>query len=226
MSFFGMGPWEIMIIVVAGLIIFGPGKLPEVAGQAGRAIKDFRRMTSELSGEFEKTMADVTDAKGSLGNELKGMANQVNSVTKSVQKDLNKIGGSTTKTTKPATAKSTTASSAKSSTTTAANKTTTTAGKSTSGAAKAAPAAPAPPKVASKADPLGDMSFVEDEVLPASKPIVTPTTPSPARAAAAATTTRTASAPSTSSSTDPAIDAVARARQRRLAAGYNSHRSQ
>ena len=44
-----MGPMELMVILVLALIIFGPGKLPEIAGQVGRVVRDFRRTTAELS---------------------------------------------------------------------------------------------------------------------------------------------------------------------------------
>ena len=187
MNIMGMGAWEMMIILVAALVIFGPGKLPEVAGQAGRAVRDFRRMTSELSGEFEKTIAEVTDTKGTIGNDLKGMAGQVNSVTKSVKKDLNKATGSTTNKTaaKSTTAKSTTSATPKSTTTTAASRTTATtssAAKSSSSTAKAAATPPAP-KVASKSDPLADLFFSEEDTLPASSPArpATMATPKPRR---------------------------------------------
>lgn len=224
MSFFGMGAWELMIIAVAALVIFGPGKLPEVAGQAGRAVRDFRRMTSELSGEFEKTIADVTDTKGSLGHELKGMANQVNSVTKSVQKDLNKATGAGSKTAAKSTAAKSTASGASKTTTTAATRTgstTTTAAKSTTAAAKAAVPVPVVPKTPSKADPLADMMFSDDDVAP--KPSSARPAPTAARPSTPPASPR--SSGTTTAASDPAIDAVARARQRRLAAGYNSHRT-
>ena len=222
MSVFGMGAWEMMIILVAALVIFGPGKLPEVAGQAGRAVRDFRRMTSELSGEFEKTIAEVTDTKGTIGNELKGMAGQVNSVTKSVKKDLSKATGSTSSKTaaKSTPAKSTTSTTPKSTTTTAASRTTTTGSstaKSASTTAKAA-ATPPVPKVATKSDPLADLFFTEENTLPASSPARPASTATPKPRAS---TTTTAAAPAT----DQAVDAVARARQRRLSAGYNSHRT-
>jgi sec-independent protein translocase protein TatB len=220
MSFFGMGAWEMMIILVAALVIFGPGKLPEVAGQAGRAVRDFRRMTSELSGEFEKTIAEVTDTKGTLGNDLKGMANQVNSVTNSVKKDLNKSTSSKSsgKST-PAKSSTSTSSTSKSTTTTAASRATTTSSTAKSGgsAAKTATAPPAP-KVASKADPLADLFFTDEDTIPAS---------APARAASSSAPkprTSTASVPAAPAA-DQAVDAVARARQRRLSAGYNSHRT-
>lgn len=57
MNFLGMGPMELMVILVLALIIFGPGKLPEIAGQVGRAVRDFRRMTGELSSEFNRTLS-------------------------------------------------------------------------------------------------------------------------------------------------------------------------
>src|ERR1051325_8452941 len=56
MNFFGMGPLEIMLIVVLALIVFGPARLPEIMGQVGKAIGDFRRATSELSDEFNRTI--------------------------------------------------------------------------------------------------------------------------------------------------------------------------
>ena len=41
MNILGMGPMEIVLIVVLALIVFGPAKLPEIMGQVGKAIADF-----------------------------------------------------------------------------------------------------------------------------------------------------------------------------------------
>src|SRR5438876_1067824 len=51
-----MGPMELLLIVVLALIVFGPAKLPEIMAQVGKAINDFRRATSELSDEFNRTI--------------------------------------------------------------------------------------------------------------------------------------------------------------------------
>src|SRR2546427_6751085 len=56
MEIFGMGPLELVLILVLALIVFGPAKLPEIMGQVGKAISDFRRATSELSDEFNRTI--------------------------------------------------------------------------------------------------------------------------------------------------------------------------
>jgi len=38
-----MGPWEIALIVLVILIVFGVGKLPQVGGAVGRGLRAFRK---------------------------------------------------------------------------------------------------------------------------------------------------------------------------------------
>jgi sec-independent protein translocase protein TatA len=40
--------WIVAILVIV-LIIFGPGRLPELGSAAGKAMREFRKATSELS---------------------------------------------------------------------------------------------------------------------------------------------------------------------------------
>lgn len=42
-----IGPWELILILVIALIIFGPGKLPEVGKSIGKGIREFRSATKE-----------------------------------------------------------------------------------------------------------------------------------------------------------------------------------
>lgn len=41
-----IGPWELVLILVVMLIVFGPGKLPEVAQSLGKAMREFRKASS------------------------------------------------------------------------------------------------------------------------------------------------------------------------------------
>lgn len=62
MNFLGMGAMEIIVIMVVALIIFGPDKLPEMGAQAGKALRDLRNMTREMTGDFEESISDVRGA--------------------------------------------------------------------------------------------------------------------------------------------------------------------
>ena len=56
MEFFGVGPGELLLILVLALIVFGPGKLPEIGSAVGKGIREFRRTTSEVTQELTKSM--------------------------------------------------------------------------------------------------------------------------------------------------------------------------
>ena len=42
------GPWELILLLVIVLIIFGPGKLPDIGNAVGKGIREFRKASSEL----------------------------------------------------------------------------------------------------------------------------------------------------------------------------------
>jgi Tat protein translocase TatB subunit len=45
---FGIGMPELILIAVVALIVLGPKKLPDLAKSMGRAVREFRKATSEL----------------------------------------------------------------------------------------------------------------------------------------------------------------------------------
>lgn len=42
---FGLGPTELVLILIISLVIFGPSKLPEIGKAVGRGIKEFKQAT-------------------------------------------------------------------------------------------------------------------------------------------------------------------------------------
>jgi sec-independent protein translocase protein TatA len=44
-------PFWIVVALVVVLIIFGPGRLPELGGAVGKAMREFRKATTELTNE-------------------------------------------------------------------------------------------------------------------------------------------------------------------------------
>ena len=47
--------WIILLVIV--LIIFGPGKLPQIGSAVGSAFREFRKATNELKDEVAKSTA-------------------------------------------------------------------------------------------------------------------------------------------------------------------------
>ena len=55
---FKMGPWEIALILVIILIVFGVGKLPQVGNAIGKGIRSFKKgQAGEEDKEEKKTAA-------------------------------------------------------------------------------------------------------------------------------------------------------------------------
>ena len=42
------GPWELILLLVIVLIIFGPGKLPDIGNAVGKGIREFRKASNDL----------------------------------------------------------------------------------------------------------------------------------------------------------------------------------
>jgi len=61
MNILGMGPGELIMIAMIGLIIFGPDKLPEIATQIGRVVRDIRRSTADVTREFHEAMEPIKE---------------------------------------------------------------------------------------------------------------------------------------------------------------------
>lgn len=56
---FGIGMQELLVILVIVLIIFGAGKLPEIGAGFGKAIRNFKKATSEV----DKSESDKIEEK-------------------------------------------------------------------------------------------------------------------------------------------------------------------
>lgn len=46
---FGIGAPEFILIVIIGLVVFGPGKLPELARTIGKGMREFKKATNALT---------------------------------------------------------------------------------------------------------------------------------------------------------------------------------
>jgi sec-independent protein translocase protein TatA len=57
----GLGHWWIILLVLAiVLIVYGPGKLPEVGGAIGKGIREFRKASTDLTDEIKRSATPDT----------------------------------------------------------------------------------------------------------------------------------------------------------------------
>jgi len=92
MEIFGVGPVELLVIVVIALIVFGPGRLPEIGAALGRAIGDLRRASSAFTADLQSvakvgnafqealssTQVDLREAANTVEREAKALSAEVN----------------------------------------------------------------------------------------------------------------------------------------------------
>jgi len=53
-----IGPWEIAILLVIVLLVFGPKRLPELGSSLGKAITGFKRGIKDSEEEIRKAVAE------------------------------------------------------------------------------------------------------------------------------------------------------------------------
>ncbi len=63
MDFFSIGPMEILLILIVALIIFGPGRLPEIGRTVGKWTRVLRKATFDLTAQVTKEIEEEKTRK-------------------------------------------------------------------------------------------------------------------------------------------------------------------
>ena len=88
MEFLGVGLPELLVILLITLIVVGPRRLPEMAAQIARAMREFRRYTSSLSREVTEALGDLEKEYGEVKEEWKEIGEAVNQDMKAIEKEV------------------------------------------------------------------------------------------------------------------------------------------
>jgi len=57
----GIGPTELIIVLAIILVVFGAGKLPDIASSLGKGLRDFKKVMQEPeAGEPPEALGDQT----------------------------------------------------------------------------------------------------------------------------------------------------------------------
>lgn len=58
-----LGTWEIIVIVLVVLLLFGGKKIPELMRGVGKGVKSFRQGMNEVEDELKEVTKDLDDTK-------------------------------------------------------------------------------------------------------------------------------------------------------------------
>ena len=59
---FGLSPWELMIVFLVILLLFGAKRLPEIGGSLGKGIREFKDSIKDVEGEVRREITGTQDA--------------------------------------------------------------------------------------------------------------------------------------------------------------------
>ncbi len=91
MEVFGIGPLEIVLVVLIAFIVLGPERIPEVMRQLGKWTRQLRETVNNITRDYNTEIRELTGEITALQNEIR-----------SIQRDLGSIATGFMTTTLPA----------------------------------------------------------------------------------------------------------------------------
>ena len=93
-----LGFWEIMVILVVALLVIGPDKLPYYTKKLGLALKEFRKVSADVTKEVRESVIDpLEEAQKPLREAiepLEELKKDIEGNFSSVEKDFKNLGKS------------------------------------------------------------------------------------------------------------------------------------
>jgi Tat protein translocase TatB subunit len=88
MEFLGVGLPELLVILLITLIFVGPKRLPEMAAQIARAMREFRRYSSNINREVTGVLEDLEKEYRSVRQEWKEVGEAVREDVKAIEAEV------------------------------------------------------------------------------------------------------------------------------------------
>ena len=95
MDFMGMGPLEILLVLIVGFLFLGPEKLPDMAAKAGDLYRKLTKATSNLAKSLTeevsaevKAASDLTKSLTDVTKEITGEVKAASDLTKSLGQEI------------------------------------------------------------------------------------------------------------------------------------------
>jgi len=92
LNILGIGPGELLLILMLALIVFGPRRLPEVGKTLGKTLREMRNMSDELTAQFRSELESATQEMNSLAEDLTTASHDAAGAVRSAANEAEGIG--------------------------------------------------------------------------------------------------------------------------------------
>ncbi|MBT3364036.1 MAG: twin-arginine translocase TatA/TatE family subunit [Chloroflexi bacterium] len=93
MGFLGVGPMEVVMILVIALVVVGPNKLPGIARSLGKTYREFKKAMDDVTKPIKELTKEVTsefnDVKKEVNVEVDGVKKVVSEDKQDIISELN-----------------------------------------------------------------------------------------------------------------------------------------
>lgn len=73
---FGIGPAELVVVLVIALVIFGPKKIPEIANALGKSINEFKKGSREIEASVRKEIESASKEDETIDAKAESVSNK------------------------------------------------------------------------------------------------------------------------------------------------------
>lgn len=88
MNFIGIGPAELVVILIVALIFVGPQRLPKLAADLARTIREIRKYTAGVTSEFTDVIREFERETESERNQWREIGEGLSGATRSVTDEV------------------------------------------------------------------------------------------------------------------------------------------
>lgn len=88
MPFVDINGWEFALIAVLFLVLFGPERLPEIAAQVGKLVREVRRASQTATGEIMREFEAAARESGTSTEEVRDVARAAQRTLQDTRKSL------------------------------------------------------------------------------------------------------------------------------------------
>jgi sec-independent protein translocase protein TatB len=89
MNMFGVGPVELLVVLAVALIFVGPERLPRLAADIAKMIREVRKYTGSLAAEFNQVVKELEEETKPDVAQWKEIGEGLSDATKGVASELN-----------------------------------------------------------------------------------------------------------------------------------------